>query len=895
MTKTRSNAAGNPPASLPPNSKHPRARDTSKNVESTKNASKIDTIAGKTWQTIADPTDHWHTLLEAMPEASTPSPFTTKDIFGEGETLHEMAKAVKTFVTPKRNTPVSSKDWETVFVRCFDEEKLFDNPHAEKLRNLAIKLAWTDPTSAFDNGRWHNQELIAATDTNAWHAAYNLFGSPWKNRNDWFPVKKTNQITAFFEKAKTSNPANSNSTHTKDNKTNDPKTKTNQPLLESKEKPHGKKFTDNNDEKQPPSKNTNPTNDAQPKHQYKNNQATNPPADKNDKSNGNVQFSSKVQLHEPQMTQTMPGITTTNPYKSNKAKNLGSKLSELAKKPASNTQPTQSTPHPLNPIFISRPKRTPNTKEATFKTDKKYESFFKIRLPKIQSNTPGPQEEEVTKSFQTVFSKMQSTDPSIVLYTWNRGTRLSSLKKGQQLPKTREDLEEYVDKVWLQKGRSPWIRFKIGHNKPTDNILTEPLTTWAKREDYTIMKEKIQSKTLSKVGFLMGYHPAAINASNLELALQQFPKLQKIQLEIRIEAIQVSKSKPRSKARAPTIWTSWENAGKCRLALAQIYSSKNNGNYPLATQARFIPNPLDSRFITTVQARQMAAKAQSKHENFVNKTSTAIGYTIIGLDYYIEDYEVTLRQAIMSIRSTTEPEYNLFTAVDDMSYSNKVVFAFRKSFEAEAAAAIPGLPLILQGYYGLKVWTWFTEEAKAETEAYEWDPNQGLIEKPSEIDIDEDYINLDGWEDLDDDDQIATTSKPTTVHGFELAPTLGKNQYQDDGTIKTKHFALESDNNSTQESSTTPTSNNSSPPNLQSLLALLKDPQMAQQVRTALSQTVAQQPTSEDAHPALSPTEARQPTSENAHPTVTPTKTTPPDTNTTNQTADADDMEIDQE
>ena len=59
-------------------------------------------------------------------------------------------------------------------------------------------------------------------------------------------------------------------------------------------------------------------------------------------------------------------------------------------------------------------------------------------------------------------------------------------------------------------------------------------------------------------------------------------------------------------------------------------------------------------------------------------------------DYYIEDYEVTLNQAIMAIHSTTEPEYNLFTAVDNMSYSNKVVFAFSKSFEAEAATAIPG-------------------------------------------------------------------------------------------------------------------------------------------------------------------------------------------------------------
>ena len=60
------------------------------------------------------------------------------------------------------------------------------------------------------------------------------------------------------------------------------------------------------------------------------------------------------------------------------------------------------------------------------------------------------------------------------------------------------------------------------------------------------MKEKIQSKALSKVGFLMGYHPVALNANNLELALQQFPKLNKIQLKIHIEAIQVTKSKPHS-------------------------------------------------------------------------------------------------------------------------------------------------------------------------------------------------------------------------------------------------------------------------------------------------------------------------------------------------------------
>ena len=187
----------------------------------------------------------------------------------------------------------------------------------------------------------------------------------------------------------------------------------------------------------------------------------------------------------------------------------------------------------------------------------------------------------------------------------------------------------------------------------------------------------------------------------------------------------------------------------------------------------------------------------------------------------------------MSIRSTTEPEYNLFTAVDDMSYSNKVVFAFRKSFEAEAAASIPGLPLILQGYYSHKVWTWFTEEAKDETEAYEWDPNLGLIEKQTAIDIDDDYITLAGWEDLDDDDQPVTSSAPTTtVHGFALTNKLGKNQYQDDGTIKTKQLVPESDE-ATQASTTT---NTTSPANLQSLLAILDDPDTAAQVRAILDQ-----------------------------------------------------------
>ena len=57
--------------------------------------------------------------------------------------------------------------------------------------------------------------------------------------------------------------------------------------------------------------------------------------------------------------------------------------------------------HPLNPIFISHPKRALIVADLQPKTDKKFSSFYKIRLPKIETTTPGQQEEDVTKTFKT--------------------------------------------------------------------------------------------------------------------------------------------------------------------------------------------------------------------------------------------------------------------------------------------------------------------------------------------------------------------------------------------------------------------------------------------------------------------------------------------------------------
>ena len=72
-----------------------------------------------------------------------------------------------------------------------------------RLVSKTVKWKWTKiEQKAFDDGRWTNQELIMATDTNAWVAVYQLLGLPWKDRSKSFPTetttKKTTQIKDFF-------------------------------------------------------------------------------------------------------------------------------------------------------------------------------------------------------------------------------------------------------------------------------------------------------------------------------------------------------------------------------------------------------------------------------------------------------------------------------------------------------------------------------------------------------------------------------------------------------------------------------------------------------------------------------------------------------------------------
>jgi hypothetical protein len=287
----------------------------------------------------------------------------------------------------------------------------------------------------------------------------------------------------------------------------------------------------------------------------------------------------------------------------------------------------------------------------------------------------------------------------------------------------------------------------------------------------------------------------------LEAAIEQLPEFKAIPIEVRMEPIRTKRGSAKTSfkvndkkavfVQAAHVWTSWEKSAACRKALSDLYSSRNKEGFPLGIQACFVPYTLDSRFITTPKTAQNVERMKSKQKRFNDQTSTARNFTIIGLDYECPDLGVTLREVLMGLRSSSQPERKLFVAVDQMTNYSSVVMAFHEDLEQEATTVIPALPIIIEAKYGPSAWTWFNEDAKEYSAGYRWDTTLGLVstedERTNEIlaewSSDEE---LDGDADSDVDDNRQSVARIELFNIVLNKP--GNNQYNDNysiGTFKT--------------------------------------------------------------------------------------------------------------
>jgi hypothetical protein len=352
----------------------------------------------------------------------------------------------------------------------------------------------------------------------------------------------------------------------------------------------------------------------------------------------------------------------------------------------------------------------------------------------------------------------------------------------------------------------------MGHNKEID--ISDDLRKWMKRKSMIFFKERLQVKIVAKAGWWLGSHDRCINPRDLEESLMSMEECKGIPIECRVEMIRIEKGK---KTETKALWamTSWEKVSYLRAALKKIYSKTKKQGYPLGKYMRFIPNILDTRFITTTETKQKVRKAVGKQKKFLASVETAISYSIIGLDYLQPQIKMTLREIVMGMRSFQSPDKNLFINVDEQHNSHIVNFVFHQDRTEEAMMVIPALPIVLQAKFGARVWDWFNEEAKIQAEDYFWDTKKGLQSKEDEALA----LQLEEWDGEWDNEEDEDEDEGLTRVDFEqfkiVTDQPGKNQFYDDskpvasfGTEKVRDDDSETDQDMTSPTSTLTTETN---------------------------------------------------------------------------------------
>ena len=405
---------------------------------------------------------------------------------------------------------------------------------------------------------------------------------------------------------------------------------------------------------------------------------------------------------------------------------------------------------------------------------------MKWRSPRLKNGTIEEMESEIVGHFKLFFKRLKKLDDSLILIPWNEFSIKKPVKNPEDI-KSRETMEIYVDKVFMNPGQSVWTRFQTAFNKEESLIISDD---WCQGNAMYLAKEPVQEKVLVPIAWLLGstkYH----NSNELREILNTILP-DKNQIDIRFQAIKLRSGEritPENTTKASHIYAGNKNAKTTLRLLKNIYRLNNEEGYPLGKVMRVVTNTSDPRSAVSPRMRINAETLRSKQRMFENSIQTLPSHYIQSLDLFLPSIGTSLRQAIMGIKTSASTSKSLFISTDTDSWG-RVIFTFHKSKDTEAASIIPVLPVYLAHHYGARAWSWFNQEAKEELADYFYDEESGEI-KCQEDQYSQELIDEDRWESLDDNEKQIQVDFSLAQWVVDIDQQATGNQYDDNGTVKT--------------------------------------------------------------------------------------------------------------
>ena len=390
-----------------------------------------------------------------------------------------------------------------------------------------------------------------------------------------------------------------------------------------------------------------------------------------------------------------------------------------------------------NSVYLHLPKETPEKQSVSFNDwNRKYVTFLKFRTPQFAEDDRKAREKEFVAFMIEMLETVWEMDPDTQLIPWDAESKAKAIKKStKKFPNTPDGWRIYTDRVFIRKDSRCWPRVRFAHNMERSSFRDKNLAEAFRNNDSSLTIEPIQVYEASKLGWFLGSHTTCFNTETMKMALMKRPELRGIDIALRIEFIKVA-VKQQGEVKAVHIYSDYNKAFEARQALIKIYGKGDSDTYPLGKNLRFIPDNLDTRFITTERSLKKIIKCVTKQEVFLSTSTVSRNFSIAGLDYYSRRLKMTLRQAVMGIRSVKDPKRNLFLNVDKQVTKSAVMFAYHNDLASEASAIVTALPVLLETTFDHNIWTWFTDDAKATAEGFQWDDKEGIIEKVERVNWD---------------------------------------------------------------------------------------------------------------------------------------------------------------
>ena len=434
---------------------------------------------------------------------------------------------------------------------------------------------------------------------------------------------------------------------------------------------------------------------------------------------------SNKQLHQTLITTTSP-LTQHLPTSPPNA-------SQTKKKPSFNSQFSSDDSSTDSPVQLqysdtSNPNMT-NTDEdqlsdSTDPMDNIIEKLSVTRVDlKIKTPPSETPEETTIYILQQLLIKLKTYDPKAGIAPWHDDSSIPPIFSHTDIPSRPSELEKFFPRIrYLRSGLTWYSGMQILHSIPVPELRKDMLP-WLKEEGHGIFTRTLQAENIVDVGWFV-YSTWEMETEALSLAISNTIK---IEIGLRWKMISIG-SRERipleQQVRALHIEVSIENRMAAQKALLAVYGRKNTGIYPNGVRLRFAL-PIASAFNLHTKAK--LEHLRSRQQLWSQTYKKGQSWEITELDFKLTS-DLTLRQALTKITSTTDARFPLFHSVDrSTGKAGGIAFQFLPELESEARLMISNLLPYLHHHYGDIATKCFTPSAVDRLNECKWDPSTGAI------------------------------------------------------------------------------------------------------------------------------------------------------------------------